>query len=154
MDISNLFAILEEDEFEVSGFAAHRSMKTKLRNLRTTSNEPLYTPLTGENPAMIYGVPTSFVGAGVWSAAAGNPLAVAADWSNIAYSIRQDMTFQIFDTGVISDDDGKVIYNLLQQDMVAMRVVMRLAWQVSNPIDIDRTAGTYFPAAVLTAANP
>lgn len=153
-DISNLFGILEEDEYEVTGMAAQRRLKTMLRNLRDGNNNPIYTPLTGNNPATIYGVPIEFVGRGVWDAA--TALAVAADWNNIVFSIRQDMTFQIFDTGVINDDEGKIIYNLMQQDMVAMRVVMRLAWQVANPIDIDRTEdpSTYYPAAVLTPAAP
>lgn len=154
-DLSNTFAILEEGEYEVTKLAAHRSLKTSLRNLRSTTGEPLYTPLTGNTPAQIYGVPTEFVGRGVWpQATQGLPL--AADWNNIVYSIRQDMTYQIFDTGVINDDDGKIIYNLMQQDMVAMRVVMRFGWQVANPIDIDRNESgkTYFPAAVLLTSAP
>jgi hypothetical protein len=152
-DISNMFAILEEDEYEVSGLAGMRRLKTSLRNMRTTTNEPLYTPLTGNTPAMIYGVPTQFVGRGVWEGE--QALALAADWSNIVYAMRKDMTFQIFDTGVISDDDGKIVYNLLQQDMVAMRVVMRFGWQVANPIDIDRVevGKTYYPAAVLQPSS-
>lgn len=153
-DISNLFGILEEDEYDVNGLIAHRKLKTQLRNLRDANNNPIYTPLTGVNPATIYGVPTNFAGKGIWTAAAGNPIMLAGDWTNAVYSIRQDLTFQIFDTGVISDDDGTIVYNLMQQDMVALRAVMRLAWQVANPIDIDRQdeATTYFPFAVLTDA--
>lgn len=147
-DISNLFGILEEAEWDVNGLAAQKSLKTRMRNLRATTGEPLYVPLTGTSPATVYGVPVSFVGKGVWNPT--TALAVAADWSNIVYSIRQDMTFKIFDTGVISDDTGAIIYNLMQQDMVAMRVVMRMAWQVADPIDIDRPIGSSYPAAVLT----
>ncbi len=122
-----------------------------LRDLRDNNNAPIFTPMTGDVPAGIYGTPTQFVGPGVWTAA--NALAVVGDWNLAVYSIRQDITYQIFDTGVISDDEGKIVYNLLQQDMVALRAVMRLAWQVANPIDIDREYGTGYPFALLKVAE-
>ena len=149
-DINQLFGVLEEQGYDVTGLASQRALKTELRGLRNSNNDPIYQPLTQTTPANIYAVPTHFVGPGTWNAT--DATAITGDWSNAVYSIRQDMTFQIFDTGVISDDDGKVVYNLLQQDMLAMRAVLRLAWQVANPIDIDRqdTANT-FPFAVLKA---
>jgi hypothetical protein len=69
------------------------------------------------------------------------------------YSIRQDVTFKIFTEGVVSDENGAVVYNLMQQDMKVLRAVMRLGWQVANPINIDREdiAGT-FPFGVLQPA--
>lgn len=147
-DINQLFGKLEEDEYDVSGIAAQRSLKTKLRGLRDANNNPIYQGLTATTPASIYAVPTHFVGRGTWDSSIA--AAIAGDWNLAVYSIRQDISFQIFDTGVISDEDGKVVYNLLQQDMLAMRAVMRLGWQVANPIDIDRQSGTYYPFAVLT----
>lgn len=154
-DINQLFGLQEEKEYDVNGVAAQKSLKTKLRGLRNKDGDPIYQGLTASTPASIYAVPTHFVSRGTWDATLAT--ALAGDWSMAAYSIRQDMTFQIFDTGVISDEDGKVVYNLLQQDMVAMRAVMRLAWQLANPIDIDRQEQgvTYYPFAALTPAiNP
>ena len=150
-DFNQLMGVMETQGYDVNGIAAQRKLKTNLRGLRDGNNAPLYQPLLGTTPASIYAVPTHFVGPGVWKGT--DALAITGDWTNAVYALRQDMTFQIFDTGVISDDTGKVIYNLLQQDMSAMRVVMRIAWQVSNPIDIDRQdiAGT-FPFAVLKPA--
>ncbi len=142
-DISSTMALLEESGYEVTGIAAQRKLKSMLRDLRDANNAPIFTPMTGDVPAGIYGTPTQFVGPGVWTPT--NALAVMGDWNLAVYSIRH----QIFDTGVISDDDGKVIYNLLQQDMVALRAVMRIAWQVANPIDIDRAYGTGYPFAIL-----
>lgn len=147
-DISNLFACLEDDEYDITSIVAQKTIRAKLRNLRDANNNPIYQPMTGSTPAMIWGIDSQFIPKGTWDKALA--LAVAGDWSNAVYSIRQDMTFQIFDTGVISDETGKVVYNLMQQDMVAMRAVMRLGWQVANPIDIDRAYGTSFPFAVLT----
>lgn len=149
-DISATMAVLEENEYEVTGIAAQKRLKSMLRDLRNVNGDPIFTPMQGDVPAGIYGTSTQFVGKGVWTPA--NALAVMGDWNLAVYSIRQDMTYQIFDTGVISDDEGKIVYNLLQQDMVALRAVMRLAWQVANPIDIDRAYGTGYPFAVLKPA--
>lgn len=147
-DFNQLFGAMEEQEFDVTGVAAQKKLKTQLRGLRNENGDPIYQALTANTPASIYAVPTYFVGKGTWDA--DQALAIAGDWNKAVYSVRQDMTFQIFDTGVISDDAGKVVYNLLQQDMVAMRAVMRLAWQVANPIDIDRTdIDNTYPFAVM-----
>jgi len=146
-DVSATMALLEEDEYDVNGIAAQKRLRSMLRDLRNANNDPIFTPMQGEVPAGIYGSRTEFVGKGVWTPA--NALGVMGDWNLAVYSIRQDITYQVFDTGVISDDTGKIVYNLLQQDMVALRAVMRLAWQVANPIDIDRPYGTGFPFAIL-----
>jgi len=146
-DINQLFGKLEEEEWDVTAIASQLSLKTKLRGLRDANNQFIFSPPTGDQPGNIYSVPTIFVGRGTWNKS--NAIAIAGEWANAVYSIRKDITFEVFDTGVISDDEGKVVYNLLQQDMVALRAVMRLAWQVSNPIDIDRDLATSFPFAVL-----
>jgi hypothetical protein len=49
--------------------------------------------------------------------------------------VRADINYEIFREGVIQDNTGAIIYNLLQQDMSAMRVTARFAFQVSNPIN-------------------
>jgi HK97 family phage major capsid protein len=146
-DVSAAMALLEEAGYDVTGIAAQLRLRAMLRDLRNTNNDPIFTPMQGNMPNGIYGVPTHFAGKGVWDQA--TALAVLGDWSLAVYSVRQDITYQIFDTGVISDDSGAIVYNLLQQDMVAMRAVMRLAWQIANPIDIDRAYGEGFPFAVL-----
>ena len=59
---------------------------------------------------------------------------IAGDWSKAVVGLRQDLTYQVFDTGVISDDSGVVVLNLMQQDAVALRCVMRCAWAVADPV--------------------
>ena len=61
---------------------------------------------------------------------------ISGDFSQLVYSIRQDITFKIFDQGVIQDPStGDIVYNLMQNDMVALRAVMRLGWEIPNPIN-------------------
>ena len=67
------------------------------------------------------------------------------------YAIRSDMSWKLFTEGVISDDQGRVILNLMQQDSKAMRVVMRLGWAIPNPIHKLRAGRQGYPFAVLEA---
>ena len=67
----------------------------------------------------------------VWHPA--NADAIVVDWENVVVGMRSDIQIQVFDSGVISDDAGKVILNLLQQDAVAARVVMRVGVRVLTP---------------------
>ena len=43
---------------------------------------------------------------------------------------------KIFTEGVVQDPStGEIVYNLMQNDMVALRAVMRLGWEIPNPIN-------------------
>jgi len=68
---------------------------------------------------------------------------VAGDFSQAVYAMRQDVTVKLLDQGVIQDPSTKaIVYNLAQQDMIALRVVMRLGWALPNyatRLDEDRT---------------
>ena len=55
---------------------------------------------------------------------------------------------------VIQDGSGTIVYNLAQQDMVALRAVMRLGWQLPNPINrVNTNASTRYPFSVLAPAG-
>jgi len=151
-DINSLFGMIEENEFNVTGLAAQMSLRSRLRNVRDANGGFLFASPTSGSDNNPFGVPVHYIGRGTWNAATAT--AIAGDWGNAVYAVRQDITFKIFDTGVISDDDGKVVYNLLQQDMKAMRVVFRVAWQSVSPIDIDRVDANrrnlkIFPFAIM-----
>ncbi len=67
---------------------------------------------------------------------------IVGDFKRAVYAIRQDITVKILDQGVIQNPTTKeIVYNLAQQDMIALRVVFRLGWALPNPatrVDEDR----------------
>lgn len=148
-DVSQVMGLVEADGYDVSGFASDVMFKANLRGLRDKNNNPIYLPsLTAGTPNTLYGSPIEHVKNGVWDSTKARVL--AGDFSQAVYSIRQDVTYKVLDQAVITDGDGKVILNLAQQDMVALRIVMRLAWQVANPVNrMNTNEATRFPFGVL-----
>ena len=50
-------------------------------------------------------------------------------------SMAEKLLWQLFTEGVVQNTDGSIAYNLMQNDMVALRAVMRLGWEIPNPIN-------------------
>lgn len=77
--------------------------------------------------------------------------AIVADWSKVLIGIRQDFTTDIFNTGVITNDLGAIVLNLLQQDMSALRCVMRVGYLLAQP-DTQSDVANPAPVAMVTPA--
>jgi hypothetical protein len=76
--------------------------------------------------------------------------AIAIDSTEFVVGVRQDVTWKLLDQAVIQDNTGAIIYNLAQQDMVALRLTMRVGWQVANTINYDQPVeASRYPAAIL-----
>lgn len=81
-------------------------------------------------------------------------LLFSGDWSQLVYSIRQDLQVKLLTEAVITDEEGDIVFNLPQQDMVALRLVLRMAWQIANPVTrLAATEATRYPFGVLTPAG-
>ena len=53
-----------------------------------------------------------------------------------------------------SDGSGNVVLNLAQQDCVALRAVMRLGWEIPNPINAENSdESTRFPFALVEPSS-
>lgn len=148
-DVSDLMTLNEEDGFDVNGFVARKRIKGSLRGLRDENGGLLFQPsLQAGTPSTLYSEQLEYLENGAWVNAEADLLAL--DRMKGIIGIRQDMTMKVFDTGVITDNAGNIIYNLLQQDMKALRCVMRLAWQVANPINrMNQTEANRSPFSVL-----
>jgi hypothetical protein len=90
----------------------------------------------------------SEVNNGSWNFGLTGTVLLAGDFTKSIIGIRRDISFKMFDQGVISNDSGQVIMNLMQQDSVAMRMTMRLAYACVNPVTIMN------PGQAITARWP
>jgi HK97 family phage major capsid protein len=154
LDISAAMEFVEDDGFDVTGHAGPRRLRAKLRNARSSgSGEPIFQQLADGQGRTIYGDTFAIFGNGAWD---GSTLDILGDYSQALLGVRQDITYQVFTEGVVSDDDGVVIVNLMQQDSIALRVVARFAALIANPItrqDDDPDSTTRYPFALLQDAG-
>ena len=148
-----VIAKVEESGYFVNGHMADISMRAKLRGLKDTTGQPVFKSdmQTGTNYTLD-GSPMNFPRNGAFDKS--KALMISGDFSQLVYSIRQDITFKIFDQGVIQDPATKeIIYNLMQNDMVALRAVMRLGWEIPNPINaIQKDKTKRCPFALMKTA--
>lgn len=149
--VGGLMSKVENDGYRINGFLADGSFAPYLRDLRDKNNNPIYVPsLQNGSGDTILGRPIEYDNSGVFDPAAA--LMVTGDFSKAVYTIRQDVTYKLLTEAVIQDSEGNIVFNLAQQDMVALRVVMRLGYQLAKPV--TRRAGTNgYPFAVLTPAS-
>ena len=133
-DTNLLMAAVEDCGFDVTGFVGDITMKSKFRGLRDANGGMIFVPsVTANTPSTLFGQTIQYNKLGYWD----NTKAklIAGDFSQAVYAMRQDITYKVLDQAVIQDNTGAIVYNLAQQDMVALRCVMRLAWQLPNPIN-------------------
>lgn len=151
-DVAALGQLIAAEGYAVNGFAAKPGLNWRLVGLRNEQGTPIYTPSLAQGvPSSLYGYPLNEVINGSWDP---DIELIAADWSKFIVGVRQDMTFRIFSEGVISDDSGNVVVNLMQQDAKAMRVVFRVGFQVANPINrVESDPDARYPAGYIAAAS-
>ena len=132
---------IEDDGYMATGALAAMGMRAKLRGIRTTEGIPLFkSDMQGSTQYSLDGAPLHFPQNGAFDANVAQ--LIVGDFSQAVYAIRQDVTVKILDQGVIQDPVTKeIVYNLAQQDMVALRIVFRMGWALPNPatrMDEDR----------------
>jgi hypothetical protein len=98
--------------------------------------------------------------AGLWPTGVNAAELLVGDFTKLVVGVRQDMTYKLITEGVITDNSGAIIYNLPQQDMVALRLVFRAAtpWRTRSttsrapraPLSVRRPA---LPGELIAMAN-
>jgi HK97 family phage major capsid protein len=163
-DINSVMTAVEIDGYEVNGFFMRTSVKGELRGLRDSQGAFIFQPPSNSGltntvyKGTIYGekATSGMTGlfeaedAGTYGRASNSVKMIAGDWTQGILGIRQDMQYRMLDQAVITDNDGRIVYNLPQQSMVALMVTCRMAFQVPNPINRQNTnSSTRYPFAVL-----
>ena len=144
-DINDAMVKVEESGYEVNGILGGVGLKGKFRMMTDTTGQPLNTTEIGS-------LARYFMDNGVWDKTTST--LVVGDFNQAVYAIRQDVTYKILDQAVIQDpSDGSILYNLAQDEMVALRVVMRLGWEIPNPVNALNETETRFPFASLKPAT-
>lgn len=141
----------EADGYDVTGHVGAMSMKATLRGLRDANGQPIFmrsmqetTRYELDGAEVVFPTNSSVVAA--------SSLLISGDFSQIVYSIRRDMEWELFTEGVIQDAAGAITYNLMQQGMVALQGTMRIGWQLPNPVNrMQETEASRYPFGVLTA---
>lgn len=149
MGEDGVIAKVEDSGFFVTGHMADISMRAKLRGLKDENGQPLFkSDMQGATNYSLDGSAMNFPNNGAFDKS--KALMISGDFSQLVYSIRQDITFKLFTEGVVQNTDGSIAYNLMQQDMVALRAVMRIGWEIPNPINaMKEDKKARFPFAVL-----
>lgn len=149
MGEDGVIAKVEDSGYFVTGHMADISMRAKLRGLKDEIGQPIFkSDMQNGTNYSLDGSPMNFPNNGAFDKS--QALMISGDFSQLVYSIRQDITFKLFTEGVVQNTDGSIAYNLMQQDMVALRAVMRLGWEIPNPINsLKEDKATRFPFAIL-----
>ena len=153
MGPGGVIAKAEESGFMPTGVMSAVSMRARLRGLTDSVGQPLFlSGMQGSAGYMLDGLEMSFPMNGAWDDS--QCLMIVGDFHQLVYSIRQDVTYKILTEATIVDPSThNVVYSLAQQDMVALRAVMRLGWEIPNPVSAYRAdLDDYSPFSVYVPA--
>lgn len=141
--ISQAMGKVEQDGYDVNGIVGGVALKQSFREgLLDQTGQPL------SSASEVMSLSKAYVNNGAWD----NTLAkfIVGDFSQAVYAVRSDIEFKLFDSGVVTDGSGNIIYNLMQQDMVALRCTMRMGWELPNPVNAENAdEETRFPFALV-----
>jgi Fe-S cluster assembly ATP-binding protein len=137
---------LEADGYMADSAVGNVTLRARFRNARASTGEQIgyADDVRAQLPEVNYALP------GLWPTGTSAAELIIGQGSALVVGVRQDMTYKLLTEAVITDNTGAVIYNLPQQDMVAMRLVFRAGWEVANPINYQQpTEASRYPFAVL-----
>lgn len=144
--INDAMVKVEESGYNPTGIVGGVDVKGKFRMMLDTSGQPIKGTEIDE-------LPKAYIDNGAWDKTKAQM--IVGDFTQAVYSIRQDITYKVLDQAIIQNpSDGEIMYNLAQEDMVALRVVMRLGWEIPNPITAIQPDETVrFPFAAIQATS-
>lgn len=143
--VSDAMGLVEDAGYEVNGIVGGASIKKYFRDMTDTTGQLIVG-------SEINDLPRYAVKNGAFDTSKAKVL--VGDFKQGVYAVRQDITYKLLTEGVIQDTDGSILYNLGQQDMVALRVVFRFGWQLPNPVNpLKPDEEDRYPFAVVKPAT-
>ena len=140
--IDTALGLLEGKDVSVTDIVARSSVRGATRQKLASLGGA--AELAGASNEL-YGYPLTYPkGSGAWPA---NLMTIEGDFTAAILGVRQDITFKVLSESVISDAAGVVIFNLAQQDSVALRAVARYAFQTADHL-------SYGAAGVIDKSYP
>lgn len=154
MGENGLLSKVEQAGYTVNGVMAAMTARGAMRGLKDDAGRPIFaTDMQGATRYALDGAPLYFPENGSFDS--GVAQMIAGNWSQLVYSIRQDVTTKILTEGVIQDPETeKIVYNLAQQDMIALRAVFRMGWALPNPATRLNPDRANVPFAYIEAGTP
>lgn len=140
-DINSAMSAVEESGYEVNALLGGVGLKGKFRMMTDTTGQPLNTTEIGS-------IRREYLDNGAWDKSVAT--LIAGDFSQAVYAIRQDVTYKVLDQAIIQDpSSGEILYNLAQEDMVALRVTFRMGYAIPNPVNALDGSENRYPFAAL-----
>ncbi|MCL2310906.1 MAG: phage major capsid protein [Firmicutes bacterium] len=129
--IDGLMSLVEKDGFNPNGLISDVALNGVMRSVVDLTNRPLFIDTVGDTPSRLGPLIFFNMDNGAWD----NDRAsmIVGDMSQAVFSIRQDITMTVLRETVINDNTGSIIFNFAQNDMIGLRFVMRLGWEIPNP---------------------
>ena len=113
-DINNVMVKVEESGYDVNALLGGVGLKGKFRMMVDNTGQPLNTTEIGS-------LRREYLDNGSWDKETAT--LIAGDFNQAVYAIRSDVDYKVLTEAVIQDpSDGSILYNLAQEDMVALRV--------------------------------
>lgn len=125
--VSEALGLIEDLGYDASAIIGGPSLKKSFRDMTDTTGQLI----TGSE---IGSLSREVVKNGSWDKSKASFM--VGDFKQFVYAIRQELEAKLFEDGVIQDPStGAILYNLLQDDMAAVRFTFRMGWQAPNPVN-------------------
>jgi len=149
-DSGGVVTLVEEKGFQVNGHLCALAMRSRLRGCRDSTGQPIFAAVADPTSKFKYSIDGEsclFPLNGALDATA--VLDIAGDWQKLVYSLRKGVTFEVLKEASIYDSSDNLQYALAQDDLVALKVTMRLGWQLPRPDNrLDTSTPCPFAALV------
>lgn len=140
-DINNVMMEVEKSGYDVNALLGGVGLKGKFRMMVDNTGQPLNTTEIGS-------LRREYLDNGSWDKETAT--LIAGDFNQALYAIRSDVDYKVLTEAVIQDpSDGSILYNLAQEDMVALRVTFRMGYAIPNPVNALDGTETRYPFAAL-----